>query len=252
MKIITISREFGSGGRELGKRLADILGFDYYDKEIIKAVAKNMGVNAEYAEKSLENCSLTAYPISFRHSFAMLSVNNTASLLVEEKKVIESIAKTERDCVIVGRNADILLKDRNPFNIFVCADMYSKIKRCEERAASQMVGGIFPLCYFARKNDSILRLGKANFDGKALLKACTNGSSEFMSNISMSLVGMLYNIQLLKYAGENGVAAYGVMMYVSLIFAGAFIGYSIGTAPIFGYHDGAKNHVELKSLLKKA
>lgn len=102
-------------------------------------------------------------------------------------------------------------------------------------AASQTMGGVIPLIYFARKNSSILRLGKTKFDGKALLKACTNGSSEFMSNIAMSLVGMLYNIQLLKYAGENGVAAYGVMMYVSMIFSGAFIGYSIGTAPIFGF-----------------
>lgn len=119
-------------------------------------------------------------------------------------------------------------------------------------AASQTMGGVIPLLYFGRKNSSILRLGKAKLDGKALLKACTNGSSEFMSNVAMSVVGMLYNIQLLHYAGENGVAAYGVMMYVSMIFSGAFIGYSIGTAPIFGYHDGARNYSELKSLLKKS
>lgn len=119
-------------------------------------------------------------------------------------------------------------------------------------AASQIIGGIIPLCYFGRDNGSILRLGRTKFDGRALLKACTNGSSEFMSNISMSLVAMLYNIQLLKYAGENGVAAYGVLMYVSMIFSGTFIGYSIGTAPIFGYHDGARNYSELKSMLKKS
>lgn len=119
-------------------------------------------------------------------------------------------------------------------------------------ALSQMVGGIVPLIYFGRENDSILRMGKTTFNRKAILKAATNGSSEFMSNISMSLVGMLYNIQLLKYAGENGVAAYGVMMYVSMIFSAAFLGYSIGTAPIIGYHDGAKNISELKGLLKKS
>lgn len=119
-------------------------------------------------------------------------------------------------------------------------------------AFSQVVGGAVPLLYFGRKNNSILRLGKSRFDGRAIFKACTNGSSEFMSNISMSLVGMLYNIQLLKYAGEDGVAAYGVMMYVSMIFAAAFIGYSIGTAPVVGYHDGAKNYTELKGLLKKS
>jgi putative MATE family efflux protein len=119
-------------------------------------------------------------------------------------------------------------------------------------AMSQVVGGGVPLLYFGRKNSSILRLGKTGFDGNALLKACINGSSEFMSNISMNVVGMLYNIQLLHYAGEDGVAAYGVMMYVSFIFAAAFIGYSIGTAPIFGYNVGAQNHRELQGLLKKS
>ena len=119
-------------------------------------------------------------------------------------------------------------------------------------AMGQTVGGAVPLIYFARKNSSILKLGKTAFDGKALLKAVTNGSSEFMSNISMNLVGILYNIQLMKYAGEDGIAAYGVMMYVSLVFSGAFIGYSIGTAPIVGYHYGARNHTELKGLLRKS
>ena len=119
-------------------------------------------------------------------------------------------------------------------------------------ALSEVVGGIVPLLYFSRKNSSILRLGKTRFDGKAIFKACINGSSEFMSNISMSLVGMLYNIQLLKYAGEDGIAAYGVMMYVSMIFAAAFLGYSIGTAPVVGYHYGAKNYTELKGLLRKS
>ena len=119
-------------------------------------------------------------------------------------------------------------------------------------ALSQVVGGTVPLFYFARKNSSILRLGRTAFDGRAILKACTNGSSEFMSNVSMNIVGMLYNTQLLKFAGENGVAAYGVMMYVSMIFSAAFIGYSIGTAPVVGYHDGARNFPELKSLLRKS
>lgn len=119
-------------------------------------------------------------------------------------------------------------------------------------ALSQVVGGIVPLIYFGRENNSILRIGKTTFNGKAILKAAINGSSEFMSNISMSLVSMLYNIQLLKYAGEDGVAAYGVMMYVSMIFSAAFLGYSIGIAPVIGYHDGAKNYSELKGLLKKS
>lgn len=101
-------------------------------------------------------------------------------------------------------------------------------------ALSQCVGGIVPLIYFARPNSSILHLGKTQFDKRSLAKTCINGSSELMSNISMSVVSMLYNVQLLKYAGEDGVAAYGVLMYVSLIFQSVFIGYSVGTAPIIG------------------
>lgn len=119
-------------------------------------------------------------------------------------------------------------------------------------AISQCVGGIVPLLYFARPNSSLLQLGKTVFDGKALAKTCTNGSSELMSNIAMSVVSMLYNTQLLKYAGEDGVAAYGVLMYVSMIFQAVFIGYSVGTAPIIGYHFGAYNHQELKVLLQKS
>ncbi len=119
-------------------------------------------------------------------------------------------------------------------------------------AISITVGGVIPLIYFFRKNTSLFRLGKTRFDGKALLKTCTNGSSELMSNISMSIVNMLYNFQLNKYAGENGIAAYGVMMYVNLVFLAIFIGYSVGTAPIISYHYGAENKDELKSLLKKS
>lgn len=117
---------------------------------------------------------------------------------------------------------------------------------------SQVVGGVVPIIYFGRKNSSLLRLTKTDFDLKALLKACTNGSSELMSNISMSLVSMLYNIQLIKYAGENGVAAYGVLMYINFVFLSMFIGYSIGTAPVIGFHYGAKNYDELKNLLRKS
>lgn len=119
-------------------------------------------------------------------------------------------------------------------------------------AFSQVVGGMIPLFYFYRPNSSLLKLTKTSWDGSAILKACTNGSSELMSNISMSLVSMLYNAQLMAYAGEDGVAAYGVLMYVNMIFLAAFIGYSVGTAPVIGYHYGAENHHELKSLLKKS
>lgn len=119
-------------------------------------------------------------------------------------------------------------------------------------AISECIGGIVPVVYFARPNSSLLRITKTKYDGKSVLKACTNGSSELMSNISMSLVSMLYNVQLIRYAGEDGVAAYGVLMYVSMIFIAAFIGYSVGTAPVIGFHYGAGNQTELKSLLRKS
>ena len=119
-------------------------------------------------------------------------------------------------------------------------------------ALSQVVGGIFPLIYFLLPNKSLLKIGKTSWDGKTMLRTCTNGSSELMSQISMSLVSMLYNGQLLKYAGENGIAAYGVLMYVCFIFLAIFIGYSIGTAPVVSYNFGAQNHKELKSLLRKS
>ncbi len=119
-------------------------------------------------------------------------------------------------------------------------------------AMSQCVGGLVPVIYFLLPNRSLLRLGKTRFDGRSLLKACTNGSSELMSNIAMSTVSMFYNYQLLQYAGNDGVAAYGVLMYVNMIFIAVFIGYSVGSAPIVSYHFGAGNKDELKSLLQKS
>ena len=117
---------------------------------------------------------------------------------------------------------------------------------------SQLVGGVLPLFYFLRPNSSLLRLTKTRLEFRVLLKACGNGSSELMSNISGSVVGMLYNYQLLRFAGEDGVAVYGVLMYVSFILVAAFIGYTVASTPIVGYHHGAGNHPELKSLLKKS
>ncbi|MBR6399589.1 MAG: polysaccharide biosynthesis C-terminal domain-containing protein [Firmicutes bacterium] len=119
-------------------------------------------------------------------------------------------------------------------------------------AASQLIGGLVPLIYFMRPNSSRLHLTKTKFNGKAILITCTNGSSELMTNVSMSLVNMLYNYQLIRLVGENGVSAYGVIMYVSFVFIGIFIGYSVGTIPVIGYHYGALNKTELKSLLKKS
>lgn len=119
-------------------------------------------------------------------------------------------------------------------------------------ALSQMIGGVVPLVYFARENSSRLQLVRCKPDWKALGKTCTNGSSEFMSNVSMSLVSMLYNVRLIQYAGENGIAAYGVLMYVSMIFQAIFIGYAVGMSPVVSYHYGAGDREELQSLRKKS
>lgn len=134
MRIITISREFGSGGRELGKRLADVLGWDYYDREIIDTVAKEEGMDADYVQAVLERHEWWTVPLSFRRSFTVSTAPST-ELLVKEKEVIERIGRTGRDCVIVGRNADFFLRELDPFRIFVCADREAKLRRCRERAA---------------------------------------------------------------------------------------------------------------------
>lgn len=119
-------------------------------------------------------------------------------------------------------------------------------------AMSQVVGGIGPLIYFARKNGSLLWLTRTSFRLRTLLQACANGSSELMSNLSTAIVSALYNLQLLRLAGENGVAAYGVISYANFVFMAIFLGYSIGITPVVGYHYGADNTNELKSLLKKS
>ncbi len=137
--------------------------------------------------------------------------------------------------------------------VFIALCGWGLIGAAAATAISQTVGGVIPLLYFLSPNNkSLLRLRPAPLQGKALLKACTNGSSELMTNLSMSLVNMIYNFQLLRLAGENGIAAYGVVMYISFVFVSMFIGYSIGCAPIVSYHFGARNSAELKNLHKKS
>lgn len=134
MKIITVSREFGSGGRELGKRLADLLKWDYYDKEIITAIADKKNLDEKYVFRMLEDHGWKSVPLSFKSTFSSVTLTMQTQLLVEQKQVIEAIAKAGKDCVIVGRNADILLREYHPFNLFICADMETKVQRCMESA----------------------------------------------------------------------------------------------------------------------
>ncbi|MCM1090821.1 MAG: cytidylate kinase-like family protein [Muribaculum sp.] len=137
MKIITISREFGSGGRELGRRLADELGFAYYDREIISKIAENLKIDEQYIEKVLERGLVANYPYISRRSLTVqvYAQNQTAGILAEQHKVIRLLAEKE-DAVIVGRNADIILHSMRPYRIFVYADIETKLERCRQRATS--------------------------------------------------------------------------------------------------------------------
>ncbi len=136
--------------------------------------------------------------------------------------------------------------------LFIAVFQWELAGAASATAISQLLGGLFPIVYFSRRNSSLLKLTKAKFNLWVLSRTCSNGMSELLSNISMSLVSMLYNAQLMKFIGENGVAAYGVLMYVNLIFLSVFIGYSIGTAPVISYNFGAQNHEELKNIRKKS
>lgn len=134
MNIITISRQFGSGGRRLGRALAQRLGYDYYDKEIIAAIAENKGMDENYVKNALDNERLQTLQQNYRGSLARYTSTANTALMLEEKKIIEEIAAQGRNCVIVGRNADILLANHRPLNIFVCADMAHRLRRCVDNA----------------------------------------------------------------------------------------------------------------------
>ncbi len=136
MKIITVSREFGSGGREIGKRLADELGFAYYDREIVSAIAEKTSLDEGYIERTLDSSILNqVYPVTFSRTFAFSyhNIANATNLLAKQHQVVRELAQ-KGDCVIVGRSADALLSDLNPFKLFIYADMQSKIDRCKKRA----------------------------------------------------------------------------------------------------------------------
>ncbi|MDY4675916.1 MAG: MATE family efflux transporter [Candidatus Borkfalkiaceae bacterium] len=142
-------------------------------------------------------------------------------------------------------------------NMILDAMMVAVLRLGVEGAAiatviSQVVGSVIPIIYFAKKNTSLLRFRKPAFRTDYIFKTVTNGFSEFLSNVSASFVSMVYNKQLMSYRGQDGVTAYGIIMYASFIFAAVFIGYAIGTAPIIGYNYGAQNHDELKNVFKKS
>ena len=204
---------------------------------LLPAIAGALGAQGEM----LENCVAYGRVVLLALTFFILQMEFQSFFVTAEKPHMGL-------GVTVAAGVTNMVLDA----IFVGVLHWGLVGAAAATAISQTVGGLFPLVYFAHKNSSLLHLTRAKLHMRTLGKVCANGSSELMSNISMSLVGMLYNVQLLRYAGENGVSAYGVLMYVSMIFSGAFIGYSIGTAPVISYHYGAQNHRELHSLLRKS
>lgn len=203
----------------------------------IRPVASLLGADGEL----LENCVVYGRIILLALPFYMLQMEFQSYFITAEKPQLGLY-------VTVASGLTNMILDA----LLVAVVPMGLVGAAAATALSQVVGGVIPLIYFARPNSSLLRLTRTHFDGRALLKTCANGSSELMSNISMSVVSMLYNAQLMRYIGEDGVAAYGVLMYVSMIFIAAFIGYSIGTAPVISFHYGAANQDELKSLLRKS
>ena len=209
-----------------------LLGFIF-----LKPIASMLGADGVL----LQNCISYGRIIAVGLPFYMLQMEFQSFMITAEKPKLSLIF------TVMAGVTNILLDA-----LFVGLFRWGLEGAAFATISSQFVGFVCPLIYFIKKNSSLLRLGKTKFDIKALIKTCTNGSSELMTNVSMSLVGILYNYQLLKYAGEPGVAAYGVLMYVNFIFVSVFIGYSIGCAPVIGYHYGAGNAQELKGLLRKS
>lgn len=138
MRIVTVSREFGSGGRELGKRLADALGIAYYDREILTAIAEKSSLDESYIERTIESGILKQYPVTFSRTFAYMPaiLGNAPGLLAQQHKVIKEFA-AKGDCVIVGRGADAILQEYEPLKLFIYSDMPSKLRRCRERSAAE-------------------------------------------------------------------------------------------------------------------
>ena len=213
------------------------IGLTVFSMIFLRPAAMALGAEGEI----LENCisyglivlpATTAYILQFAfQSFCVTAEKSNLSLTM----------------MVVAGVCNIVLDA-----LFVAVFRWGLEGAAAATAIAQTVGAIVPLVYFARPNQSLLKLGKFRFDGKALLRTCTNGASELMSNLSMSLVSILYNLQLIRYAGENGIAAYGVIMYVNFVFISIFIGFVISTAPLIGFNYGADNRAELKNIFRKS
>lgn len=204
---------------------------------ILRPVAIAMGASGDMLEDCVKYGSVSMIALT-----AFMLQNTFQSFFVTAEKPKLGL------WIIIAAGCTNMVLDA----LFIAVFRWGVIGAASATAVSQVVGGVIPLFYFVRKNSSTLRLGKTKFYWRALLKSSTNGASELLTNISMSVVNIAYNAQLIKWAGENGIATFGAIMYVNFVFVSIFIGYSIGMAPIVGFHDGMQNTPELKSIFKKS
>ena len=241
-----ISKTLGEGNKEEANRqfsmliyLEIILGviFTIIGIILLRPIAKMLGAT----EEMMEDCLTYGRILLFGMTSFILQNSFQSFMVVAEKPkfgLAISVAAGITNIVL-----DFLLI--YVFRLGVAGAAIATV-------TSQIVGAIIPLVYFSKKNNTMLKIGKTKFKLSTIIKTCTNGSSEMVTNLSMSLINILFNMQLMKFAGANGVSAYGIIMYVGFLFVGTYMGYSVGTAPIIGYHYGAENKEELKSLLSKS
>lgn len=241
-----VSRVLGEGKRELANRYFTMM---VWLSIIVGAVLSAVGIAfmepvsrfLGATDAMLPDCVLYGR-ICIGFSVSFMLQNLFQSFLIAAEKPKLGLAAT------VAAGVTNMVLDA----LFIAGFRWGVAGAAIATGLSQCVGGILPLFYFAFPNKSLLRLTRTKLEIRPILQACGNGSSEMMNNIASSIVGMLYNFQLLKYAGEDGVSAYGVLMYVNFCFAAIFIGYSVGSAPIVGYHFGAQNRSELQNMLRKS
>lgn len=241
-----VSKTLGEGDKEKANRIfsmliyfllisglvLSILGFIF-----IGPVAKLLGADSS----TLSNCIIYGRVLLVALIPFLLQNSFQSFLVVAEKPTMGLIIS------IIAGVTNMLLDF-----LFIYVFKMEVFGAAFATGISQLVGGVIPFIYFIRKNSTQLKLVKTKFDKKTLFQSCANGSSEMLTNVSTSLVNMLYNVQLMKLVGADGVVAYGIIMYISFIFSGTYIGYSIGIAPIVGYHYGSDNKEELKNLFKKS
>ena len=241
-----IAKTLGEGRHELANRyfsmliiMTVILGFFLTTIGIV--FARRVSILLGATDVMLDDCVIYLRTVLLFISPFMLQ-NVFQSFLVTAQKPHAGLIVT----IIAG------LTNMSLDALFIVVFRWGVAGAALATGISQCIGGLLPLILFLGKNDSLLHLVPTRLEWRPFFLSCTNGMSELMGNISSSIVSMLYNFQLLNYAGENGIAAYGVLMYVQFIFIAVFFGYTIGVGPVIGYHYGAGNHAELKNLLRKS